>query len=82
MVVHAASEAAQQRVPLPKGVSLPPRVPVSPPALFGFVANAELLNSRAAMLGFFALLLVEGICGKGLLELAGFATGKGLGFEF
>ena len=62
----------------PKGVSQPPRSPIVPPPKFGFVENAEILNSRAAMIGFFALLLVEGVFGKGLLELAGFTVGKGL----
>jgi hypothetical protein len=33
-------------------------------------------------LGFFALLAVEGIAGKGILELIGLTTGNGLGFEF
>jgi hypothetical protein len=51
---------------------------VVPPPKFGFVENAEVLNSRAAMIGFFALLLVEGIFGKGLLELIGVTVGKGL----
>lgn len=62
----------------PKGVSQPPRSPVSPPPKFGFVENAEVLNSRAAMIGFFALLLVEAVAGKGLLELIGVTVGKGL----
>jgi hypothetical protein len=62
----------------PKGVSQPPRSPIVPPPKFGFVDNAEVLNSRAAMIGFFALLFVEGVFGKGLLELAGFTVGKGL----
>lgn len=33
-------------------------------------------------LGFFLLLAIEGIAGKGILELAGITTGNGLGFEF
>jgi hypothetical protein len=45
------------------------------------VDNAERLNSRAAMLGFFALLAVEAISNKGLLELIGLQIGNGLGFE-
>lgn len=32
-------------------------------------------------IGFFALLLVELVANKGILDLAGFATGNGLGFE-
>ena len=62
----------------PSGVSQPPRSPVTPPPKFGFVENAEVLNSRAAMIGFFALLAVEAIAGKGLLELVGVTVGKGL----
>jgi hypothetical protein len=50
--------------------------------MFGFVKGAERLNSRAAMLGFFGILLVEAIAHKGVFEMAGFEVGKGLGFEF
>jgi hypothetical protein len=69
-------------VPLPKGATLPPASPVVPPPMFGFVDFAEKMNSRACMIGFFALLAVEAISGTGLLNLMGIATGKGLGFEF
>lgn len=62
----------------PRGVTQPPRSPVTPPPKFGFVENAEVLNSRAAMIGFFSLLLVEAVAGKGLLELIGVTVGKGL----
>jgi hypothetical protein len=34
---------------------------------FGFHSRNELLNGRAAMLGFFALLLAEALLGHGLL---------------
>ena len=37
----------------------------------GFVDNAEVMNSRAAMIGFFALILLEAVAGKGILELMG-----------
>lgn len=67
---------------LPEGVSEPPRIPVSPESKFGFVKGAERLNSRAAMLGFFGILIVEAIANKGIFEMAGFEVGKGLGFEF
>ena len=53
-----------------------------PTGTFGFVRNAEVLNSRAAMIGFFALLAVEAIANKGLLQMLGLQVGKGLGFEF
>jgi hypothetical protein len=49
--------------------------------MFGFVESAEILNSRACMLGFFALLAVELVAHRGLLELMGFQVGKGLPFE-
>jgi hypothetical protein len=67
---------------LPQGVSQPPRVPQKPESMWGFVSFAEKLNSRAAMLGFFGILLVEAIAGRGIFEMAGFEVGKGLGFEF
>jgi hypothetical protein len=51
-------------------------------AIFGFVDYAERLNSRACMIGFFALILVEAITGQGLLKTLGFTVGQGLGFEF
>ena len=53
----------------------------APAPLFGFVENAERWNSRAAMVGFVFIVLIEGITGKGLLELAGIVVGKGLGVE-
>lgn len=65
----------------PAGVTLPPKNPEVPPAMFGFVDWAEKMNSRAAMIGFFALLLVESVMGKGLLEAIGYKVGSGLGFE-
>lgn len=55
----------------PPGVPPPPFLPTMEPATFGFVENAERMNSRAACVGFFSLLAVEGIFGKGLLELVG-----------
>lgn len=67
---------------LPEGVTVPPRIPEKPEARFGFVAWAEKINSRAAMLGFFGILIVEAIAHKGIFEMAGFEVGKGLGFEF
>lgn len=106
---------------LMQGVTQPPVQPVVSPSTFGFVDNAERLNSRAAMvrhlmsrnlsvrcacrcevlvrslpcpngarspphpplqLGFFALLLLELVAGKGILDLIGLTTGNGLGFEF
>ncbi|MEW5307062.1 MAG: hypothetical protein WDW38_002131 [Sanguina aurantia] len=65
----------------PPGVTLPPFQPQTPPTKYGFVDNAETMNSRACMMGFFALLLLEAVTGTGLLDLMGFTTGSGLGFE-
>ena len=69
-------------LPPPAGVSLPPQQPSVPPAMFGFVDWAEKMNSRAAMLGFFGILLIEAVANKGILELFGMRVGNGLGFEF
>jgi len=33
-------------------------------------------------LGFFGILLVEFIAGRGIFEMVGFKVGNGLGFEF
>ena len=66
----------------PPGVPPPPIVPVIEPATFGFVENAERQNSRASMIGWWSLLLVEAVAGKGLLEIAGFEVGKGINFTF
>ncbi|KAK9821342.1 hypothetical protein WJX81_008594 [Elliptochloris bilobata] len=66
----------------PESVTVPQRTPEVAPARFGFVDNAERINSRACMIGFFALLIVELVANKGLLELVGIRTGAGLGFEF
>jgi hypothetical protein len=34
------------------------------------------------MIGWWSLLLVEAVAGKGLLEIAGFEVGKGINFTF
>lgn len=41
-----------------------------------------LWSDPLTQIGFFALLAVELVAGRGLLDLAGFTTGQGLGFEF
>lgn len=51
-------------------------------ATFGFVDNAERLNSRACMIGFFVLIALEAVLGKGFLATIGLSIGQGLGFEF
>jgi hypothetical protein len=76
-----AARAASARAS-PPGVPPPPIVPVAQPPLFGFVDNAERWNSRASMVGWWSLLLVEGVAGKGLLDLVGVKTGQGINFTF
>ncbi len=46
------------------------------------LAQAEKMNSRAAMIGFFSLLLVESIYNKGLLEMIGWQIGNGINIGF
>lgn len=48
---------------------------LSPPPL-------PLLLSPFSQLGFFGILLVEAVTGKGIFEMLGFKVGQGLGFEF
>ncbi|CAK0787549.1 hypothetical protein CVIRNUC_010770 [Coccomyxa viridis] len=67
---------------LPKKATIPPMEPELTTSKFGFVENAEVINSRAAMIGFFGILLVEWIAGKGIFEMVGLNVGNGLGFEF
>ncbi|CAG9462949.1 unnamed protein product [Pedinophyceae sp. YPF-701] len=69
---------AEGQVRLPAGVSEPKKQPNLTNPKFGFVYNAERLNSRAAMIGFFALLLLEGVANKGILEMMGVVVGKGV----
>lgn len=76
--VVAVRAAAQ----LPAGVSRPAKQPQTPEPRFGFVYNAERLNSRACMMGFIGTLLVEAIAHRGVLEMVGLKIGNGLGFEF
>ena len=33
------------------------------------------------MIGFFALILLEAVSGKGILQMIGVGTGNGIGFE-
>ncbi|KAK9813104.1 hypothetical protein WJX72_009139 [[Myrmecia] bisecta] len=80
VTVQATSDFTPQRPP--KGVTLPKQKPSVSPAIFGFVENAERINSRAAMIGFFGLLILELVANKGILEMLGFTVGQGLGFEF
>jgi hypothetical protein len=78
----ARRSLAVRAVQLPQGVSAPKRLPATPEPRFGFVYNAERLNSRVCMMGFMATLLIEAVAHKGVLELFGLSVGQGLGFEF
>lgn len=49
----------------------PSKTPELEDPKFGFNSYAERLNSRAAMIGFAAILVIEYITGKGLLEWLG-----------
>uniref|UniRef100_A0A7S3R5M3 High light inducible protein n=1 Tax=Dunaliella tertiolecta TaxID=3047 RepID=A0A7S3R5M3_DUNTE len=75
------SSGASNTEALPPKVTLPPVQPEVPPPAFGFVDNAERINSRACMIGFFALIALEYFTNSGLLDMLGFNTGVGLGFE-
>ncbi len=44
--------------------------------------HMTLAVSANVQLGFFGILLVEALAGKGIFEMAGFTVGNGLGFEF
>lgn len=73
---------AVQAAKLPAGVTAPPRFPEPQFQRFGWVNWAEKINGRAAMMGFFGILIVEAIAGKGFFEMLGLTVGNGLGFEF
>eukprot|EP00472_Partenskyella_glossopodia_P009432 CAMPEP_0197515034 /NCGR_PEP_ID=MMETSP1318-20131121/284_1 /TAXON_ID=552666 /ORGANISM="Partenskyella glossopodia, Strain RCC365" /LENGTH=242 /DNA_ID=CAMNT_0043063289 /DNA_START=81 /DNA_END=809 /DNA_ORIENTATION=+ len=63
---------------LPEGVITAKRLPNDSETSIGFNNFAELMNSRAAMIGFFAVLIIEGITGKGILTFAGLKIGSGI----
>ncbi|KAH8955833.1 hypothetical protein BDL97_07G006800 [Sphagnum fallax] len=57
----------------------PPKEEPKLPSLFwGFTEDAEVWNSRAAMIGIFGIIAVEAIINKGILQLLGIEVGKGL----
>ncbi|VVB12916.1 unnamed protein product [Arabis nemorensis] len=63
---------------LPEGVIVPKVEPKSQPAFLGFTQTAEIWNSRACMIGLIGTFIVELILNKGILEVIGLETGKGL----
>jgi len=84
--VEAAKEKEQEgfvsSAKPPPGISEPATKPQLQTLTYGFTSMAERWNSRAAIVGFFSLLLLEAVAHKGLLELLGISVGNGLGFEF
>ncbi|KAJ7524578.1 hypothetical protein O6H91_17G012300 [Diphasiastrum complanatum] len=63
---------------LPVGVEAPKDEPKLPAVFCGFTKNAEIWNSRAAMIGIVSIVIVELVLKKGLLEVIGIEVGKGL----
>merc|ERR1711977_786077 len=84
--VEAAKENEQEgfvsSAKPPPAISEPTTKPQLQAITYGFTNMAERWNSRAAIVGFFSLLLLEAVTHKGLLELLGISVGNGLGFEF
>jgi len=70
--------------PTPMGLAAPSNVPSGLNArITGFYDAAEISNGRAAMVGFFALLLLESIIPNGgILDLMGVETGVGINLGF
>jgi len=59
-----------------------PRLPQRPcRPLTHPLLHAPLPCSRAAMIGFFGIIIVEAIAGKGILNMLGLTVGGGLGIE-
>jgi len=79
---EALKRKEEQKYQSPEGVPKPPIVPVIEQGKFGWVDNAETMNSRASMIGWWSLLIVEFCAGKGLLEIFGVQVGKGINFTF
>ncbi|KAH8941039.1 hypothetical protein BDL97_14G016900 [Sphagnum fallax] len=69
---------ARAAAKLPTGVEPPKEEPKLPILFWGFTENAEVWNSRAAMIGLFGIIAVEAIINKGILQLLGIEIGKGL----
>merc|ERR1711918_269745 len=63
-------------------IPIPNTQPTLPMPKFGFVENAERINGRFAMLFFIAIFIIEAITDKGILELIGIQTGKGIDIGF
>mmetsp|Transcript_11328 Transcript_11328/g.21266 ORF Transcript_11328/g.21266 Transcript_11328/m.21266 type:complete len:187 (+) Transcript_11328:345-905(+) len=76
------AEVPKSTAVLPTGVSTPNEEPNLRKANRGWTRVAERVNSRYAMMGFFALLFVELVTGQGILDLFGIKTGNGLDIGF
>ena len=70
------------KVKPPPGVSIPSQQPNFSNRRVGFTFKAERINSRYAMVGFVAVLLIEAATGRGVLEILGFNIGNGLDLWF
>lgn len=78
----AAATAAAAVVTLRTGCRALPAAGVPACSPFGLRPAPSSSHPAPLQIGFFALLLVEFLANKGLLDMLGFTTGKGLGFEF
>ena len=72
---------SKAKLPRNLGVTTPSSEPNTPKRL-GWTSKAERWNSRAAMGGFVLILLIEGVSGRGILELFGVSIGNGLDIGF
>ena len=73
--------SSKAKLPRNLGVTTPSSEPNTPERL-GWTSKAERWNSRAAMGGFVLILLIEGVSGRGILELFGVSIGNGLDIGF
>ncbi len=56
--------------------------PITSRAQASLAAHVFSLCGACVQLGFFGILLVEALAGKGIFEMVGISVGNGLGFEF
>merc|ERR1711966_106629 len=79
---YKSATASNVTTGAPPGATVPPSQPAFRTARFGFVENAEVWNTRLGIIGFFSLLIVEGIANKPLLTLMGIEVGNGIDIGF
>lgn len=56
--------------------------PTTLSSLFHSHTRTKHKKQKKQQLGFFGILAVEALTGKGIFEMLGFKVGQGLGFEF